>query len=137
MNRSFYTNVSVYGSRILYRGIENGRRVRNKIDYHPTLYVPSNKPTGHTGVMGEHLSEIKPGNIRDCRDFVKKYDEVEGFKIHGNQKYEYAFIAETYPKTIDWDLDDINICNIDIEVGSNIFDSQPYKKVKIRKKENK
>lgn len=124
-NRNFYTNVSVYGSRILYRGIENGRRVRNKIDYHPTLYVPSNKPNQHqlsstqyTGVMGEHLSEIKPGNIRECRDFVKKYDDVEGFKIHGNQKYEYAFIAETYPKTIDWDLEHINICNIDIEVAS-------------------
>jgi DNA polymerase elongation subunit (family B) len=68
--------------------------------------------------MGEHLSEIKPGNIRECRDFVKKYDDVEGFKIHGNQKYEYAFIAETYPKTIDWDLEHINICNIDIEVAS-------------------
>jgi len=116
--KSFYTNVQVYGSRILYRGVKNGRKVRERIDYHPTLFVPSNKPTQFTTVMGEHVSEIKPGNIRECRDFVKQYDDVQGFKIYGNQKYEYTFISDDHPHEVDWDLDDITTCNIDIEVGS-------------------
>ena len=115
---SFYTNVQVYGSRILYRGVENGRKVKHKIDYYPTLYVPSSKPTKFTTVTGEYMSEMKPGNIRDCRDFVKQYDSVENFKIYGNQRYEYAFIGDQHNGEVEWDREHINICNIDIEVGS-------------------
>ena len=118
MTKSFYTNVQVYGSKILYRGVDNGRRVRLRPDYYPTLFVPSPKPTKFTTVTGEHVSEMKPGTIRDCRDFVKQYDDVQGFKVYGNQKYEYTFIADRYPNEVDWDIDYIKICNIDIEVGS-------------------
>jgi DNA polymerase elongation subunit (family B) len=116
--QTHYTNVQVFGSKILYRGIDNGRRVRHKIEYHPTLYVPSSKPTEFMTIYGEHVSEIRPGTIRECRDFIKQYEGVEGFKIYGNQKYEYAFIADTFADDIDWNIDLINICNIDIEVGS-------------------
>ena len=116
--KNFYTNVQVYGSKILYRGVENGRRVNLRSDYFPTLFVPSNKPTKFTTVKGDYVAEIKPGNIRECRDFAKQYDEVQGFKIYGNQKYEYTFIADEFPNEVDWDLDHIRICNIDIEVGS-------------------
>lgn len=115
---SFYTNVVVYGSKILYRGIENGRKVRQKLDYNPTLYVPSKVPTGFTTISGQYVSEIKPGNIRDCRDFVKQYESVDNFKIYGNQRYEYAFIADNFPNDINWDLSYITIANIDIEVAS-------------------
>ena len=118
MSHTFYTNVQVWGSRILYRGVENGKKVREKIDYHPTLYVPSKSPTKFLTIKGEFLSEIKPGNIRDCRDFTKKYEDVSGFPIYGNQKYEYQFIAEENPDHVDWDIDHLNITNIDIEVGS-------------------
>jgi len=115
---TFYTNVQVYGSKILYRGVDNGRKVKHRIDYHPTLFVASNKPTEFRTVGGEYVSEIKPGTIRDCRDFVKQYEDVQGFKIYGNQKYEYAFIGDIFPNEVDWDISSLNISNIDIEVGS-------------------
>ncbi len=114
----FYTNVQVYGSKILFRGVENGRRVRHKVDYFPTFFVASDKPSDYTTIHGEYLKEIKPGTIRECRDFIKKYEDVQGFKIYGNSKFDYAFIADTYPDEIDWDISKINIMNIDIEVGS-------------------
>ena len=116
--KSFYTNVQVYGSRILFRGVEDGRKVRRKIDYFPTLYVPSKDHTGFTSVSGEAMAEIKPGNIRDARDFVESYKDVNNFKIYGNQKYEYAFISDHFSDDVDWDLSHINVTNIDIEVGS-------------------
>jgi DNA polymerase elongation subunit (family B) len=118
MTNSFYTNVQVYGSRILYRGIENGFRVTKKIDYNPTLYVSSKTHTGFHTIHGEFVSEIKPGNIRDCRDFIKQYEGVDGFNIFGNQRYEYSYIADNFDDHIDWDIADINVANIDIEVGS-------------------
>ena len=116
--KNFYTNVQVYGSRILYRGVEDGRKVSRKINYYPTLYVPSKEPTAFTAVRGEYVAEMKPGNIRDARDFVKQYEDVHGFKIYGNQKYEYAFISDHFSDDVDWDLKHINVTNIDIEVGS-------------------
>lgn len=116
--KTFYTNVQVYGSRILYRGVEDGRKVRRKIDYFPTLYVPSKERTEFTSVSGEAMAEMKPGNIRDARDFVEKYKDVQNFKIYGNQKYEYAFISDHFSDDVDWDLSHINVTNIDIEVGS-------------------
>jgi len=116
--KSFYTNVQVYGSRILFRGVEDGRKVRRKIDYFPTLYVPSKVHTGFTSVSGEAMAEMQPGNIRETRNFVEKYRDVENFKIYGNQKYEYTFIADHFADDVDWDLSHINVTNIDIEVGS-------------------
>ena len=118
MSDNFYTNVQVYGSRILYRGVENGRKVRRKIDYFPTFFVPSKEPSEWTNIHGNYVSELKPGNIREARDFLKTYEEVEGFIVYGNNRYEYAFIAETFPDDVDWDISKINVTNIDIEVGS-------------------
>jgi DNA polymerase elongation subunit (family B) len=113
----FYTNCQVFGSKILYRGVEDGRRIRKKLDYHPTLYTPTNSKTNMRTLFGEYLAEIKPGTIRDCRDFVKSYDGVSGFEIYGMQRYEYAFIGENF-KEISWDKKLIKVLNIDIEVGS-------------------
>ena len=34
----YYTNVEIWGGKILYRGIEDGRRVQSRVDYNPTLF---------------------------------------------------------------------------------------------------
>ena len=114
---TFYTNVQTFGNKVLYRGVENGRRTRKKVDYFPTLYTPSNTPTNFKTLFGEHLAEIKPGTIKECRDFVKSYEGVSGFKIYGMQRYEYSFISDNF-KEITWDKNLIKVLNIDIEVGS-------------------
>jgi len=116
MNK-FYTNVEVWGGKILYRGIEHGRRVRHKVEYHPSLFVPSNKPTKYTTIYGEYLGKVKPGTIRDARDFVSQYDNVENFKVYGNTRYQYCFIADEFKGSVDWDISLIKVANIDIEVG--------------------
>ena len=116
---NFYTNVQVYGSRILYRGVEDGRKVSRKINYFPTLYVPSQVPTAFTTVTGDHVGEVKPGNIREARDFVKQYEDVEGFRIFGNQSYEYQYISDNYPDDVEWDISLMNVMNMDIEVESD------------------
>ena len=119
MTRKYYTNVLCYGSNILYRGVENGRRVRNKIQYSPTLFLPTKKSTEWKTLHGELLEPISFETIREARDFVKKYEGVENFKIFGNNRYEYAMIAQSHPEEmIDWKIDDLCVANLDIEVGS-------------------
>lgn len=123
----YYTNVAVQGNNILFRGVKNGRRVKMKIQYSPTLFLPSKKTSDWKTLFNENLEPMKFSDIRDAKDFVRKYDGVENFKIYGNDRFEYAFIADEFIGQIDWDISLINIAIIDIEVGSENGFPDPYK----------
>jgi len=124
---NYYTNISVQGNNVLYRGVLNGRRIQKKIEYSPILFLPSNQKTGWKTLFGEHLELKKFDTIRDARDFIKRYEEVQNFKIYGNDRFEYAFIADEHRGPIDWDITQLSIVIIDIEVGSENGFPDPYK----------
>jgi DNA polymerase elongation subunit (family B) len=98
-----------------------------KIEYAPTLFLPVNKNTEWKTLSGDNLEPKKFENMRSARDFAKKYEDVQNFKIFGNSSFEYAFIAETQPGMIDWNIDELKISIIDIEVGSENGFPDPYK----------
>jgi len=123
----YYTNVCVHGNHILFRGVNNGRRVKSKVKYSPTLFLQSNKPSQWHSLFNEPLEPMTFDTIREARDFVKRYEEVANFKIYGNSRYEYAFIADTFRGTVDWDISHLSIAFIDIEVGSENGFPDPYK----------
>ena len=123
----YYTNISIQGNNILYRGVNNGRRVNKKIEYSPTLFLQSNKNTEWKSLFGERLEAKRFETIRDAREFIKRYDEVENFKIYGNDRFEYAFIADEHRGQIEWDIKELSIVIIDIEVGSENGFPDPYK----------
>ena len=115
----FYTNVQMVGDHFLVRGYENGKHFASREKFYPTLFVPSNKKTNYKTLDGEYVESVNPGTVRDCREFVKKYDGVENFKIYGNQRYIYQYISEHYPEEIiKFDTNKIKISTIDIEVAS-------------------
>ncbi len=115
----FYTNVQMIGNQFLVRGYDNGEHVMFKEEYYPTLFVKSNKPTTYKTLEGEYVEEIKPGTVRDCRDFYKKYDGVENFKIYGNDRYVYQYISDKYPEDeIKFDISKIKLVTLDIETKS-------------------
>lgn len=115
----YYTNVRTFGNKVLCRWVESGQSYQSKIDYNPTLFVPSNKPTEYTTLDGKYVKDIKPGTIKDCKDFIKQYEDVHGFQIYGNTKWHYQFISDEYPDEIDWNMSDLMVANIDIEVDSS------------------
>jgi len=118
MSKNYYTHVLCFGNNIFYRGIQNGRRVNRKFEYSPTLYFPTNKNTEWRSLQGDVLEPKSFGSIREARDFIKRYEEVQNFKMFGNTRLEYAYIAEVQKGFIDWDLNDLDIAIFDIEVGS-------------------
>ena len=123
----YYTNVAVQGNNILYRGVQNGRRVRMKIQYSPTLFLPTKKNTDFKTLFGESLDAMRFNSIREARDFIARYNGVENFKIFGNDRYEYAFIADEFKAQIEWDQSDLSIAIVDIEVGSENGFPDPYR----------
>ena len=119
MSQRFYTNVQMVGDNFLVRGYENGKHFMTKEKFNPTLFVPSNKKTKYQTLNGEYVESVNPGSIRDCREFIKKYEGVENFKIYGNTGYIYQYISEMYPEEeIKFDTNKIKITTIDIEVAS-------------------
>lgn len=115
----YYTNVAVSGANLLYRGIQNGRRVRLKIPYKPTFYLPSPTPTAYTNLHGQHLAPIQFESMYAAYEHMKLYENVDGFQTYGMASHEYAFIAEEHPEDdIQWKLEDVVVAYLDIEVGS-------------------
>ena len=115
----FYTNVQMVGDHFLVRGYENGKHFMTREKFSPTLFVPSKNKTEHKTLNGEYVEEIQPGSVRDCREFIKKYEGVENFKIYGNTGYIYQYISEKYPEDeVKFDISKIKVATIDIEVAS-------------------
>jgi DNA polymerase elongation subunit (family B) len=115
----FYTNVQMIGNKFLVRGYENGKHVMFKEEYSPTLFVKSNKQTEYKTLEGECVEPIQPGSVWDCRQFYKKYDGVENFKIYGNDRYVYQYISDKYPEDeIKFDISKIKLVTLDIETTS-------------------
>ena len=115
----FYTNVFPFGDKMLVRGIDNGRPFNRKIDFFPTLYVPSKKDTSQWRTLdGQVVDEIKPGTIKETREFVKRYEEVQGFDIYGNTNYVCQYLSDTYESDIRFDMEKIRVFFIDIETAT-------------------
>jgi len=114
----FYTNVDVLGNYVLVRGINDGVPFEERNEFSPTMFIPSSKKSKFKTLEGDYVEAIKPGSIKETRDFMKRYEDVEGFKVYGMNNYTLQYISKDYSGDIDFDINQIRIWNIDIEVDS-------------------
>lgn len=112
---SFYTYAKHYGNSILFRGIENGKRVSGRRDFKPTMFVKSDKPSKYKSMYGESVSPIQFDSNKEAAEFAERYKEVSNFPIYGQTNWNYQFLTEKYPNDIEWDLNQIKIFSVDIE----------------------
>ena len=112
---TYYTNVTLLGDSILCRGYEDGSPISFKDIIKPTLFVPSPKGTWKT-LEGETMAPVRQDGARRAREFIQKYKDVEGFAVYGYERFVYQWISEKYPGEIRFDLKDMRIYTIDIEV---------------------
>lgn len=115
----WYTNVKQLGNKIYVRGYENGEKFSQTVEYHPTFYVSANTKTEYQTLDGKYVKPIQPGTIKESKQYIDQYKDVEGFSIYGNESAIYQYISDNYPEeTIDYDISKISIWAIDIEVSS-------------------
>ena len=115
----FYTNVYQRFNEMLVRGYEDGKQFSYREEFAPTFYVPSKKDSKWKTLDGESVEPIKPGKISDCKEFVEKYKDVNGFAIYGNDNYKAQYISDKYPEDeIKFDISKIGLYTIDIEVAA-------------------
>lgn len=111
----FYTSAIQWGNSILLRGIDENGPFQLKNQYLPTLFVNAKKESKYKLLDGTSVDEIKPGGIRDCKDFVKRYEGVEGFPIFGQTNYVFQYLSDNYVGEIKYDSSKIRTHFIDIE----------------------
>ena len=115
----FYTNVQLVGNQFLVRGYDNGEHFSVRDEFRPTLYLDGKRGSKYKTLDGKSVEPIQPGFVRDCREFYKKYEDVEGFNIYGNERYIYQYISEKYPEDeVEFDISKIKLITLDIETTS-------------------
>jgi DNA polymerase elongation subunit (family B) len=112
----FYTNVHLVQNHVLVRGRKNGERHSYRVEYKPKLFVPSHEGDWKS-IDGRTLAPVEPGSVRDSRDFIRQYKDVGGFEIYGLEKFEYAYINETWVDGVDYERSQVVTAYIDIEVA--------------------
>ena len=113
----FYTNVNLVGNNLLYIGYEYGQRIQRKFKFSPTLYVVSNKPTNWKTLDGRYAKPIQFDTVGEARDFKDKYKDVEGFEVHGYDRFLYQYISSEFANEVEYDIKTLKITSLDIEVA--------------------
>jgi len=111
----FYTNVIQRGNSLLVRGVKDGQRVSERVNYRPTLFdLKTEEYTGYKTLDGQNVLPRKFDSIKEAKAWVEQRANQE--IVFGNTQYPYCYISDEYPDDVPWDKDQILIVTIDIEV---------------------
>ena len=111
----FYTNIVRWGNNLLLREIVNGERVNTRVKYSPTLYAPVLKQTSHKTLDGKYVTPIKHETMKDAKEWAEQYKN-QPHMVYGNTLYAYSYLSEEYPDRVNWNMDNILLITLDIEV---------------------
>ena len=112
----FYTNVCRTRDKILVTGYKGNKKQKLQVNYRPKHFIPSKKgQTPYRSLDGRYLEVVELNSMGGARKFRERYDGVEGFEIHGYDRYVYTYISDRFQGTIDWDFNRIKIATLDIE----------------------
>lgn len=120
---AFYTNVTKYGNSIEYRGYDdNGRRVNQKFQFKPTLFLHSDSSTPDTPYQNMHGEPLVPfvyDSMKTAQQCLNIYGNAANSIIYGSSKFTTQLIQELFPNEITYDPEVIRIGTFDIEVKSD------------------
>ena len=108
----YWTSVQQWGNYLYVRGIDNGQRFSDRIEFHPTIWIHDEKRQAedvwHT-LEGMPLFPVQYGNIKETRQYL---EVSNAYTTPGNI---YQYIADNFEDNIKWDIKDLLIVELDIE----------------------
>jgi len=117
----FYTSVVQYGSKMLVRGIDaRGFPFKRREEFKPTIFVPAKTQTQFKTLEGKYVAPLECGTIRDTKEYIESYKDVQGFEIYGNTNWIAQYISDNYQNEIIHDSDKIKLFTIDIETKTEL-----------------
>ena len=112
---NFYTNVIEHKNKLLIRGVADSKPYLSRINYKPTLYIPTKNKTNYQTLDGIGVMPREFGSISQAKYFIDQYKDMTEYKIYGMNRYPYQYIANEYGEDIKWSKDFIKIFTLDIE----------------------
>ena len=114
---SFYTSVNLIGNNLFYIGYENNIRIQRKFKFSPTLYTLSKKPTEWKTLDGRYAAPYPCETVSEARQYMDQWKDVEGFEVHGYDRFLYQYISQEFKGEVDYDIKTLKIASLDIEVA--------------------
>jgi len=112
----FYTNVCRTRDKILVKGYKGKKQLKLSVAYRPNHYIPSKKgETAFRALDGRPLEAVNLNSMGGARKFRERYNAVDGFEIHGYDKYIYTYIADKFQGDIEFNPKLIKTASLDIE----------------------
>tara|TARA_A100001011_G_scaffold35883_1_gene34195 strand:- start:8354 stop:10867 length:2514 start_codon:yes stop_codon:yes gene_type:complete len=112
----FYTNVCRTRDKILVKGYKGNKQVKLSVDYRPKHFINSKKgDTAYRSLDGRPLEVVELNSMGGARKFRERYGAVEGFEIHGYDRYIYTYIADKFVGDIQYNPKLIKVVSLDIE----------------------
>ena len=123
----FYTNVFVYGDKVYVRGYEDGKRFEYRDVYRPYLFVKTKNKSQYKTLDDKYVDKVDFEGVKESRDFMANYSDVDGFEIYGSNLYTYQAIYGLFRGEVNYNVDDINVVSLDIETSTlNGFPNMEY-----------
>ena len=112
----FYTNVCRSRDKILVTGYKGKTKQKVAVNYRPNHYILSKKSESpYKALDGRNLEVVNLNSMGGARKFREKYSGVEGFEVHGYDRYVYTYLADKFQGDIKFDTSLIKIATLDIE----------------------
>lgn len=113
----FYTHVHRHRDKILVRGYKDGVPFAFRDHYNPYLFTPTKKQTPYRTLHGRPVEKVEFESMYAARDYMKRYEGVDGMTIYGLTNFLYAYINDKFNSDIDYDPNLVRVGVLDIEVG--------------------
>ena len=112
---NFYTNVVEHRGKLLIRGVASGQSYLSRINYQPTLFLPTKEQSQFKTLDGINLQQKRFDSISKAKEFVNNYKSIPEYKIYGMTRYNYQYISSEYKDEVKWDKSQIKIFTLDLE----------------------
>ena len=112
----FYTNVCRSRDKILVIGYKGKTKQKVAVNYRPNHYILSKKSESpYKSLDGRNLEVVNLNSMGGARKFREKYSGVEGFEVHGYDRYVYTYLADKFQGDIKFNTSLIKTATLDIE----------------------
>ena len=94
----FYTSVLPHHGKLLVRGVKHdGKPCHYRLNYEPSLFIPVQKESKYKTLDGRNVDKVSFESISETKKWIQEYQGVTNFEYFGNTRYQYPYIADTFP----------------------------------------
>lgn len=122
----YYTNVEIIGDNVCERYIEDGVEKMRKVPFQPTLYHHTQHLSDLSDIYGKPVVPKSFGSIHESRNWMKRMKDM-GQEVCGMDDYALQYLHENYHGPVSYNMGELRIAYIDIEVFSQ--DGFPYPEI--------